>query len=211
MGLDTVELVMAFEEEFGIIIDNDDAAKIKSPGDVADYVITKVRTSSEDQCLSQIGFYKIRTILMKKFDVPRKTICPRTLLKNIIGKDVRDGWKRLKKAIGADYFPKLERKRSFFTVVVFVIPVIVVFFLLLIGTSISGAIASFLFMVVLAELSTSNLGNIIPSKLHVVEDLIPFVGCSSITPQSVKTDYFNFLFPYHKLCRHLIFYLSIHI
>jgi len=37
-SLDVVELVMAFEEKFGIEIDDDSAGKIKTVGDVVDYI-----------------------------------------------------------------------------------------------------------------------------------------------------------------------------
>ena len=37
-SLDTVELVMAFEEEFGIEVPDEDAEKLQSVGDVVDYV-----------------------------------------------------------------------------------------------------------------------------------------------------------------------------
>ncbi|MBF0281104.1 MAG: acyl carrier protein [Zetaproteobacteria bacterium] len=40
-SLDTVELVMAFEEEFGIEIPDDDAEKIQSVQNAIDYVATK--------------------------------------------------------------------------------------------------------------------------------------------------------------------------
>ncbi len=40
-SLDTVELVMAFEEEFGIEIPDQEAEKIKSVGDVHNYLKTK--------------------------------------------------------------------------------------------------------------------------------------------------------------------------
>ena len=40
-SLDTVELVMAFEEEFGIEIPDQDAEKIKSVGDVNTYLKSK--------------------------------------------------------------------------------------------------------------------------------------------------------------------------
>ena len=40
MGLDTVELVMAFEEKFGINIPNEDAGKLSTPRKVTDYVMT---------------------------------------------------------------------------------------------------------------------------------------------------------------------------
>lgn len=37
-SLDTVELIMAFEEEFGVEIPDEEAEKIKSVQDVIDYV-----------------------------------------------------------------------------------------------------------------------------------------------------------------------------
>jgi len=37
-SLDTVELVMAFEEEFGIEVPDEEAEKLKSVGDVVTYV-----------------------------------------------------------------------------------------------------------------------------------------------------------------------------
>ena len=40
-SLDTVELVMAFEEEFGIEIPDDDAEKIQSVQNAIDYIAAK--------------------------------------------------------------------------------------------------------------------------------------------------------------------------
>lgn len=37
-SLDTVEIIMSFEEEFGIEIPDEDAAKIKTVQDVIDYI-----------------------------------------------------------------------------------------------------------------------------------------------------------------------------
>ena len=41
-SLDTVELVMALEEEFGIEIPDDDAEKAKTVGDVVEYINKKI-------------------------------------------------------------------------------------------------------------------------------------------------------------------------
>ncbi len=41
-SLDVVELIMAFEEEFGIEIPDEDAEKIQTVGDVIDYLKKKV-------------------------------------------------------------------------------------------------------------------------------------------------------------------------
>ena len=43
MGLDTVELVMAIEEEFGIDIPNSDAAQLAVLGDMHTYVVRALR------------------------------------------------------------------------------------------------------------------------------------------------------------------------
>ncbi len=40
-SLDTVELIMAFEEEFGVEIPDTDAEKIKTVQDVLDYIAAK--------------------------------------------------------------------------------------------------------------------------------------------------------------------------
>ncbi|MEJ5338166.1 MAG: acyl carrier protein [Aquificaceae bacterium] len=42
-SLDVVELVMAFEEEFGIEIPDEDAEKIRTVGDVMDYLKERVK------------------------------------------------------------------------------------------------------------------------------------------------------------------------
>ncbi|MBA3246597.1 MAG: hypothetical protein H0T63_00775 [Pyrinomonadaceae bacterium] len=42
MGLDTVELLMAFEEEFGMAIPDADASELTTPRQVTDYVMSKL-------------------------------------------------------------------------------------------------------------------------------------------------------------------------
>ncbi|GBC88599.1 Acyl carrier protein [bacterium HR13] len=43
-SLDVVELIMAFEEEFGIEIPDEDAEKIRTVGDVLNYLKEKVKS-----------------------------------------------------------------------------------------------------------------------------------------------------------------------
>lgn len=43
-SLDTVEMVMAFEEEFGIDIPDEDAEKIRTVQDAIDYISKKAKT-----------------------------------------------------------------------------------------------------------------------------------------------------------------------
>jgi len=46
-SLDTVELVMALEEEFGIEIPDEDAEKAKTVGDVTSYINNKLKTETK--------------------------------------------------------------------------------------------------------------------------------------------------------------------
>jgi acyl carrier protein len=54
MGLDTVELVMAIEEEFSIEIPNADAARLGVLGDLSDYVVAALRQRGETPDETQV-------------------------------------------------------------------------------------------------------------------------------------------------------------
>ena len=73
MGLDTVELVMAFEEEFGVEIPNEAAEKMVSVRDVRDFMVAEIRrrggVADPDDVLE-----RIRAITMKISNVDRSKI-----------------------------------------------------------------------------------------------------------------------------------------
>jgi acyl carrier protein len=54
MGLDTVELIMAIEEEFSIEIPNADAARLGVLGDLSDYIVAALRQRGETPDESQV-------------------------------------------------------------------------------------------------------------------------------------------------------------
>jgi hypothetical protein len=108
MGLDLVELVLDTEETFGIRINDDDAASIHTPGELAEYVAAQVSAAWAGACHSRICFYRLRSALMAIWDAPRKKIRPATPLAELMPQDesLPERWARLDAALGARMFPK---------------------------------------------------------------------------------------------------------
>ncbi len=73
MGLDTVELVMAFEEEFGIEVTNEVAEKMVSVRDVRDFVVAEIERHGGAVDPEDV-LERIRTVTMKISNVDRSTI-----------------------------------------------------------------------------------------------------------------------------------------
>lgn len=63
MGLDTVELVMAFEESFGIPFSDEAAATLRTPGDVIDYVVKELHARGTAPTRSLVAeIVRLRTL-----------------------------------------------------------------------------------------------------------------------------------------------------
>lgn len=60
MGLDTVELLMGFEDAFGIMIPDEDAARLRTPRMVMDYVAARLPVEAAGHCVTQRTFYRLR-------------------------------------------------------------------------------------------------------------------------------------------------------
>ena len=107
MGLDGVELVLALEEEFEVTIDDRDAANLTTPRKVADYILSRLETVSDNagRCLSQTGFYRIRSVLMSHFGARRSDVRLESPVQAFLGDDARQNWRCLKKPLARVTFP----------------------------------------------------------------------------------------------------------
>jgi hypothetical protein len=93
MGLDSVELVMAIEEEFGLDIPDHDAEKMITVGDVYEWLRFRLSTADPRACLTQRVFYKLRRALIENYNVSRHTIAPDTRLTELLPLSVvEEGW-----------------------------------------------------------------------------------------------------------------------
>jgi hypothetical protein len=63
MGLDSVELLVYVEDQFGIEIPDLEAEKIITVGEFAEAVFSKIKLNPSEKCFSQIVFYRLRKAL----------------------------------------------------------------------------------------------------------------------------------------------------
>lgn len=82
MGLDTVELVIAFEKEFDFEINDNDAHNLLTPDDVANYVVKHSKHKYKPSVL-----IKVISITSKQLGLPKEEIRPSSLFVQDLGAD----------------------------------------------------------------------------------------------------------------------------
>lgn len=178
MGLDTVELVIAIEDAFEVRIANDDAAKLTTPAEVTDYLMSRLRTDGGDPCPSQAGFYRIRSVLMTQFGIPRLQIHPDSSWCELFKSDIPIAWRKLGEALAVDNFPRLERTKAFFIVTVFGIPALAAIPMLKFGVGFSLILIVYAVLAMFANFLTSGMGRLVPARYRTVASLISYVKCA---------------------------------
>lgn len=112
MGLDTVELVMAVEEDFGIEIPDVVCETLTTPRQVADYVHS-LHAGESAGCHSQAAFYHLRGALVRLTGMRRRDVRLETRLAEILPlQGIRERWGSLENAIGARAMPRLRAPRQ---------------------------------------------------------------------------------------------------
>lgn len=93
VGLESVELVIAIEEEFGLDIPDRDAERMITVGDVYEWLRIRLSTADPRACLTQRVFYKLRRALIENYKLERYTVAPDTRLTDLLSlQDVEEGW-----------------------------------------------------------------------------------------------------------------------
>jgi hypothetical protein len=110
MGLETVELVIRFEEAFGITISDEVATCMTTPRAVTDYIATQVATAERSACLSQQAFYFLRRGFSNHLHLPRAQFRSDAPLQALIPKENRKNlWRQLQTEMGPNVLPDLAR------------------------------------------------------------------------------------------------------
>ncbi len=206
MGLDGIELVLACEEEFGIHIPDSVAMQCRTPKHLSDYIYSRVQKFHEQQCLSQIGFYKIRRSLIQNFGGRKQDIRPSSELTPYLANDTRNSWHILQKSLGCERFPQLTVNTTTARIIYGGLPVIVIGLLVSAVDSIlrmteivllfqtnpilikfTSVLFGLMFYLIIITHLTTRWGQTLPKQLTQVKDLIPFVTCSKSTRWSAES------------------------
>lgn len=102
MGLDSVELVMEFEDEFDIGIPDDVAAELQTVGQVADYFVGALRAAAVPAgvCPGARSFYRLRQQLVTRFGTPRSAVRPDVMIGALVPTGGRRDWRGIADAAG---------------------------------------------------------------------------------------------------------------
>lgn len=177
MGLDSVELLLSVEEEFGINIPDEDAANLITPRVLADYVVSRLGNlqSNDGRCLTQASFYRLRSVLVNQFSALRKDVLPSSRIDSFLKTDFRRQWRELTAAVDAFQVPSLRCRPTIYYPLTVGIPLATVV-LLLFGTfPLWVAVVSFLILWLLTNVIADRLADVLPSGMATVGDLVPYV------------------------------------
>lgn len=112
MGLDLVEMVMGFEEAFGISIPDKDAITLQSPRLVMDYMEKRLTLAATAPCLSQRAFYLLRAAVVNDFGVERAEVRPDARWDVLLPRTIRRrAWDRMRQLVPTPEWLPLNRPR----------------------------------------------------------------------------------------------------
>jgi hypothetical protein len=109
MRMNALELITAIEDRFGIVIDETEAGRIKTVGDLNFLILDKLKPQGSDNCLSSHVFYRLRKALEERCSASRSDVVSHALLSDLIPESRRrETWKSIAKLLGWQ-LPELQR------------------------------------------------------------------------------------------------------
>ncbi|MCR9246219.1 MAG: hypothetical protein NXI31_14405 [bacterium] len=107
MGLDSVELLIALEDEFGIAIPDEAAQELVTPRLVTDYFLGQLQQTEASECLRQQTFFRLRRGLRGEGHEQRDSVRPATRLDELIAhEEWPRTWRRLRESADLGHWPE---------------------------------------------------------------------------------------------------------
>jgi acyl carrier protein len=109
MGLDAVEIVIGWEEAFGISIADSEAMVLRTPRQSIDLIATKLaaQDGSRGACLTLRAFHRLRHSISKAAGVARTSVRPEARLRELVSTERRRTWEAVRSACGISSLPGL--------------------------------------------------------------------------------------------------------
>ena len=87
MGLDSVEIILAVEEEFGLEIPDADAARMITVGDLHAFVVVELRRLGRPDSDADVAFARVRDIVCRQLGVKPEAVVPNARFVKDLGVD----------------------------------------------------------------------------------------------------------------------------
>jgi acyl carrier protein len=175
MGLDGVELLMAIEDEFQIVITEDEAYHIQTPDDLTTLVFSKLRDGGSPHCSSQHSFYLVRQKIADKFGVQRNAVKPNTKLVELVDRKTRKRFlKNITRELSSSNGVYLGFEQPEYIKNIRLVSSIIIFPILLyvLNYQIGYAVFVLFLYLWLFSLITEPLKNELPKNFQTVADLV---------------------------------------
>ena len=178
--MEFVQIIMAIEEKFKIVISLEELVQPDTVGKVVDVVYARLRHTATDPCPPQQGFYRVRKALMEQFGLDRAEIKPERLLNELVPQEGRPAvWETFMRTLTGDEYTSaaLVRPKGLDRIVVLLLPAIA-FFLPLLWLPFSLFWLGFfpaLIVLCLGARATTRWKTLFPPECSRVRDLVPFV------------------------------------
>ena len=106
MGLESVEILLAAEETFGIGIPDEAAERMRTPADLVNFILSQVPVAPSPECMSQQMFYRLRRGFRVQVPALVKKFQPDTKLSEILHKDQWPKvWSAVRDSVGDAVWP----------------------------------------------------------------------------------------------------------
>ena len=90
MGLDSVQIIVETENCFGIKIEDREAEKMRTVGDLVNFVWNKIENRDSKVCLTQILFFRLRKFFVEQLDISPNQFKPKTYFSELGKKEDLD-------------------------------------------------------------------------------------------------------------------------
>jgi hypothetical protein len=109
MGLDPVEIVMGWEESFGISIADAEAMVLRTPRQSIDLIATKLAAHDDSlrACLTLRAFHRLRHSITTAASVSRDRVRPDARLRDLVSTERRRTWEAVRSTCGISSLPGL--------------------------------------------------------------------------------------------------------